>query len=131
MSSSDPAAVATDFLRAFAAADFPAMRSLLADDLRAYITNAEGGIDVVEGADEYLGRIEAMDLPAANFTLEQTQRPVPIDSDRALVMVEVRAEKGDRALHNYAAHLLRVADGRVTEWQMVDAKPAESDRFWA
>jgi hypothetical protein len=36
-----------------------------------------------------------------------------------------------RRLDNFAAHVLRVADGRVTEWRMADAKPAESDRFWA
>ena len=25
----------------------------------------------------------------------------------------------------------RVADGAITEWRMADAKPAESDAFWA
>ena len=45
-------------------------------------------------------------------------------------MVEIRAHRGDRSLHNFAAHLLRVAGGRVAEWRMVDAKPAESDAFW-
>ena len=131
MESGQPTAVAGRFLRAFSAADFDAMRAMLAEDVRAYITNAEGGIDVVEGRDEYLGRIEAMDLPAAQFSVEPTQEPVPVDSDRALVMVEVRAQKGDSVLHNFAAHLLRVAGGRITEWRMVDAKPGESDRFWS
>jgi ketosteroid isomerase-like protein len=107
------------------------MRELLADDVTAYVTNAEGGIDAVEGREEYLRRIEAMDLPAARFSVEPTQPPVPVDSDRVLVMVEVRAQKGDKALHNFAAHLLRIAAGRITEWRMVDAKPAESDRFWS
>ena len=69
-----------------------------------------------------------MDLPAAQFSVEPTQEPVPVDSDRALVMVEVRARKGDSVLHTFAADLLRVAGGRVTEWRMVDAKPGESDR---
>ena len=41
-------------------------------------------------------------------------------------MVEVRAERPGRRLHNYAAHVLRVRDGKVTEWRMADAKPAES-----
>jgi hypothetical protein len=31
----------------------------------------------------------------------------------------------------YFIHLLRIAAGRITEWRMVDAKPAESDRFWS
>ncbi len=46
-------------------------------------------------------------------------------------MVEVRANRGGRSLHNFAAHLLRISDGRITELRMVEAKPAESDAFWA
>lgn len=127
----EPTTVAEAFVEAFSAADFDAMRELLDADLVAYVTNAEGGTDEVRGRDSYLQRIEAMDLPAARFGVEPTQPPAPVDAERALIMVEVRAERGGRHLHNFAAHLLRVADGRITEWRMVDAKPAESDRFWA
>jgi ketosteroid isomerase-like protein len=127
----DAPKVAGDFVRAFSAADFAAMRGLLSDDVVAHITNAEGGVDEVRGRDAYLARLEAMDLPAARFSVELTQPPVAVDSNRALAMVEVRAEKGDRTLHNFAAHLLRVDGGRVTEWLMVEAKPAESDLFWS
>ena len=123
--------IAEDLLKAFSAADFDAMRSLLAEDLVAFITNAEGGLDRIEGREEYLSRVEAMDLPSARFSVELTQAPVAVDSDQVLVMVEVRAERGGRSLHNFAAHLLRIADGRVTEWRMVEAKPAESDEFWS
>ena len=131
MESSEPTAVTGRFLRAFSAADFDGMRSMLADDVVAYITNAEGGIDEVEGRDAYLSRLAAMDLPAARFSLELTQPPVLVDADRVLVMVEIRARRDQRSLHNFAAHLLRIAGGRITEWRMVDAKPAESDRFWS
>jgi hypothetical protein len=72
-----------------------------------------------------------MDLPAARFSVELTQSPVAVDADRVLIMVEVRAVRGSRRLHNFAAHLLRVAGGSIEEWTMVDAKPAESDRFWS
>jgi hypothetical protein len=48
-----------------------------------------------------------------------------------LVMVEVRARRKGRSLHNYPAHQLRVADGLITDWRMVDAKPSESDEFWS
>jgi hypothetical protein len=34
-------------------------------------------------------------------------------------------------LHNYAAFLARVADGRVVELWMVEAQPAYSDEFWS
>jgi len=119
------------FVAAFSAADFKAMREVLAPDLIAYVTNSSGDVDRVEGRDAYLARIEAMDLPAANFRVELTQRPVTVAPDQVLAMVEVHAERGDRTLHNFAAHLLRIADERITEWRMVEAKPAESDAFWA
>jgi ketosteroid isomerase-like protein len=114
---------------AFCALDTDRMRSLLADDLRAYITNRDGGVDAV-GADEYIRRIEAMDLPSARFTVTVTQAIEP-RPDMAVVMVEVKATRGERTLHNHAAHCLFVRDGRVREWWMVEALPAESDAFWA
>lgn len=127
----DAAATVQRFLTAFSAADTGAMAELLAPDLIAWVTNADGAMDRVAGRDEYLGRIAAMDLPAARFRVELTQQPVPIDADRVLAMVEVHAERGGRSLHNFAAHLLRLDDeGRIAEWWMVDAKPAESDSFW-
>jgi ketosteroid isomerase-like protein len=128
---SEPAVVASRFLAAFSASDFERMRALLADDLVAYVTTAEGGMDRLEGRDEYLARLEAMDLPAARFSVEPTQPPVAVDADRVLVMVEVHAQRAGRSLHNFAAHLLRIADGRISDWRMVDAKPSESDEFWS
>ena len=126
-----PAAVARRLLGAFSAADLDGMRGLLAEDLVALITNASGGADRIDGREDYLRRVEAMDLPGARFSVELTQPPVDVDVGQVLIMVEIRAQRGGRSLHNYAAHLLRVAGGRVTEWRMVEAKPAESDAFWS
>jgi hypothetical protein len=53
-----------------------------------------------------------------------------IASDQVLLMVEIHARR-DRSLHNFAAHRVRVSDGRITELRMVDAKPADSDAFWS
>jgi hypothetical protein len=92
---------------------------------------ADGAMNKVEGRDAYLGRLKAMDLPGASFSVELTQSPVVVDGEQVLVMVEVRAERGPRSLHNFAAHLLRVSGGRISERRMVDAKPAASDRLWS
>ena len=54
-----------------------------------------------------------------------------VDDGTVLAMVEVQAAKSGRTLHNFAAHLLHVANDQITEWWMVEAKPAESDRFWS
>jgi ketosteroid isomerase-like protein len=131
MTSTGPTDVAERFISAFSDADFEAMRSLLAEDVTAYITNSEGGMDEVHGRDAYLSRIEAMDLPSASFSVTPTQQPVASDDGQVLLMVEIRAQRGGKQLHNFAAHLLRVADNQITEWRMADAKPAESDEFWA
>jgi ketosteroid isomerase-like protein len=124
------ASTAENFIAAFSAADFEAMRGLLAPGLVAWVTGADGTMARVEGRDDYLGRIEAMDLPAASFSVELTQPPVEVGSDRVMLMVEVHAERGGRTLHNFAGHLLRIEGERIAEWWMVDAKPAESDAFW-
>ena len=123
--------VVTDLLAAFNAGDLERMRELLDPDLVAWVTNAEGEADRVVGRDEYLAGIAAMDLPAARYRVTLTQSPVTVDEHLVLVMVEVQAERNSRRLQNFAAFLLRVEAERVTEWRMVDAKPAESDEFWS
>jgi ketosteroid isomerase-like protein len=123
-------AVARRFIDAFGAADFEQMRTLLADDLRAYVTNAQGGVDEVVGGAAYLDRVAAMDLPSAEFRVDVTQ-VVTVRPEMVMVMVEVHAARSGRTLHNHAAHLLFVRDGKVAEWWMVEALPAESDAFWA
>ena len=121
--------VARELIEAFSAADTRRMRSLLADDLRAYITNRDGGVDQV-GAEEYLRRVAAMDLPSAQLTLAITQAVAP-RPEMVIAMVEVNASRGGRTLHNHAAHCLFVRDGLVAEWWMVEALPAESEAFWS
>ena len=127
----EPADVATSLLRAFNDGDLDRMRELMDPAMVAWVTDASGEAQAVTGADAYLDRIAAMDLPAVRYRVGPTQSPVAIEDDLVLLMVEVHAERDDRRLDNFAAHVLRVADGRVTEWRMADAKPAESDRFWA
>ena len=122
--------VAREVVHAFTAADLPRMRSFLADDLAAYITNAQGGVDEVRGADDYVGRVEAMDLPSASFRIEITQL-VTVRPELVMLMVEVNAARGGRTLHNHAAHLLTIRGGVVSEWWMVEALPAQSEAFWS
>ncbi|MGK2954731.1 MAG: nuclear transport factor 2 family protein [Solirubrobacterales bacterium] len=123
--------VAQRFISAFTNADFGAMRECLAPGLVAWVTDSAGQMMRLEGRDEYLSRIEQMDLPANDFSVELTQAPVQVDADLELLMVEVHAERDGRTLHNFAAHLLRVDDGQINEWWMADAKPSESDTYWA
>lgn len=127
----DPTDVAARLLEAFNDGDLDRMRALMDPELVAWVSDAAGRPQPVTGADAYLDRVAAMNLPAVSYRVTTTQDPVALEDDLILLMVEVRAERDGRRLHNFAAHVLRVRDGKVTEWRMADAKPAESDRFWA
>jgi ketosteroid isomerase-like protein len=127
----EPADVATSLLRAFNDGDLDRMRELMDPGLVAWVTDAAGEPQAVTGADAYLGRIAAMNLPAVSYRVTPTQDPVSLENHLILLMVEVTAERDGRRLHNFAAHVLRLRDGLVTVWRMADAKPAESDRFWS
>lgn len=119
------------FLGSFNSGDLGAMRPALADDAIAFITGPDGNPVQLTGADMYTAALEAMDLANVDYSVALTQAPMMISEDQALIMTEVRARRGDKALQNFAAHLLRLAGGKIVEMYMVDAKPAESDEFWA
>jgi ketosteroid isomerase-like protein len=112
----------------YAAGDLETVRSLLADDLTAYVTNAEAGVDELRGADEYMVRLP--DLRAAGGSARVTQT-LAVDDSRVMTMVEIQAERAGRRLHNFAAFLAEVDGGRVRRLCMVDALPAYSDEFWS
>ena len=128
MAADDLAAFARRLYDAYGEGDHDGFRALLADDLTAYVTNADAGIDQLSGVDDYMSRLP--DLHAAGGRLRITQ-VLPVDDERVLTMVEIRAERGGRDLHNFAAFLAEVSDGKVTRLWMVDALPAYSDEFWA
>jgi ketosteroid isomerase-like protein len=129
--SSELTAVSRRYLDAFSAANIDGMRALLVEDMVAYITNGSGGMDEVRGRDTCLARIAALDLPSAQFSVNLTQPPVVVSPDQVLIMIEIRAERRGRFLHNFAAHLLRITNEQITDRWMVDAKPAGSDKFWS
>jgi ketosteroid isomerase-like protein len=123
-----PADVLREFVAAYRSGDEGRMRSLLAPGLVAYVTNADAGADLVVGPDAYIERLP--DLTGADIHLDVTQS-LDVSADQTLAMVQVRAHRNGRDLHNYAAFLARVVEGRIGELWMVDAQPAFSDEFWA
>ena len=128
MSADELRALARRLFEAYAEGDLDCFRGLLADDLTAYITTADAGVDEVRGVEDYMSRLP--DLRAAGGRLRVTQ-VLPVDEERVMTMVEIRAERGGRDLHNFAAFLAQVGDGRVTKLWMVDALPASSAEFWS
>jgi ketosteroid isomerase-like protein len=128
VSSDDLERLARDLFEAYGEGDLETMRSLLAEDLSAYITNAAAGVDRVEGRDNFMSRLP--DLAGAELSTAITQI-VGIDEERVMTMIEIKAERQGRMLHNFAAFLARASEGQVVELWMVDAKPAYSDEFWS
>jgi ketosteroid isomerase-like protein len=128
VTSDELAAFARRLFDAYGQGDLDAFRDLLADHLTAYVTNADAGVDELRGRDVYMSRLP--DLHAAGGRLRVTQ-VLPVDGERVLTMVEIRAERDGRQLHNFAAFLAEVGDDKVTRLWMVDALPAYSDEFWA
>jgi len=67
----------------------------------------------------------------AEYSATVTQA-VSVSRARVLAMVEIRATRKGRELHNHAGFLARFDDdGHIDELWMVDALPAYSDEFWS
>lgn len=126
--SEGPGELLRQLLTSYGEGDLDALRALLADDLVAYVTNAEGGADRVEGAGRYVDRLP--DLRAAGGSITVTQ-VLDVDPHLGLAMVEIEAARGDDRLHNFASFLARTAGGKVVALWMVEALPAHSDEFWS
>ena len=89
-----PGDLARRLFEAYADGDRDTIRALLADDLTAYVTNADAGVDEVRSVEEYMERLP--DLHAAGGRLRVTQ-VLPVDAERVMTMVEIRAERGGEA----------------------------------
>jgi ketosteroid isomerase-like protein len=124
-----PAAIVDAFLDAFARGDLVALGDLLDDSFEGLVTTADGGTVTID-AERYLASVAAMDVVSADLRLSVADR-TPVDDDSILVMIEVRAGRRGRTLHNFSGQLAQVHDGRIVRLAMVDALPAESDDFWS
>ena len=126
----DPSAVVASFVEAFDAADRDRIAACLAPGLVAEITQPDGSTAQVNGRDGYMASIDALDIATVRPSIKATQI-APVSSDQVMVMVEIRAKRKGRTLHNFAAFLMSVSESQITRIWMVEALPAESDAFWA
>jgi len=74
----DPTSPLRELIEGCSAQSEDRMRAVLGDQMTAYVTNAEGGVDRVHGRDAYLQRLLALKAPV--FTVEVTQS-VAVSSD--------------------------------------------------
>ena len=124
-----PKIIVQNFVAAMIAADFLVLKKLLSKNLVSYVTNAQGGLDFVNGSEDYLERLKAMDIPSVDFNMTINQLAL-INKEQVLVMIEVKAKKKRKKLHNHAAFLITVKRGKIESMWMVEALPAYSEEFW-
>lgn len=129
-SSKSNSSTVTAFVEAFNAADLPAMANCLAEDLVAEVTQSDGSTRQTQGCEPYMALIEKLDIPTVRPTLKITQI-ADVNAEQVLVMLEVRASRKGRQLHNFAAYLMTLRDHQIGRIWMVEALPAESDNFWS
>ena len=131
MERESPTAFARRFVAAMESSDLETIAASFDPAVRAYVTNADGGTDLVEGSDALQQRFPDFAAMAEVFQTSVTQVH-EIDPSSVLFMVEIRAERKGRSLHNFAGILVRLsAAGRMVKYRMVEALPEESDRFWS
>lgn len=118
------------FIDAFNAADLEGMASCLAENLVAAVTQRDGSTTQVEGRDAYMTLIAQLDIGTVQPRLTITQI-ADVTEDQVLVMIEVKAARKGRRLHNFAAYLMIFRDLKIEKIWMVEALPEESDTFWS
>jgi len=129
MPGTDPTETVRRFIEAVDSADSRAIAGFLAEDLVADITEPDASTREVHGRDAYMASIDAMNLPAVRPSIKATQI-ARVSDTQALAMIEIRANRKGRTLHNFTGQLMTVKDGLVTRIWMVEALPEESDIFW-
>jgi SnoaL-like domain len=131
MHTESPSAFVHRFVAAMESSDMETIAASFDPEVRAYVTNAQGGTDLVVGSEDLQKRFPDFGAMADEFRATVTQVH-EIDQQTVLFMVEIHAKRKGRSLHNFAGIYLRLSDcGRIFEYRMVEALPAQSDRFWS
>lgn len=120
--------VVSDFINSFSKGSFTKVEKLLAKNVISYITNAEAKVNKLRGRAGFMGSIPS-DITTVKPKVKITQI-LSVKRNQVLVMVDIKAKRKGKKLHNHAAYLINVKNGKITEIWMVDALPAYSDKFW-
>src|SRR3990167_3416710 len=121
--------IISDFVHAFAQTDYEKLEKLLAVDVISYVTNAQGGVNMLKGRDALIQSIQAVDYKSVKPDISITQL-LKINENQGMVMVEIKAQRKGKTLHNFAAHLINTKQDLISEIRIVEALPAYSDEFW-
>ncbi len=125
----DPETILRRFVEAFDAADLERMAACLGEDVVAGITQRDASTVDQHGRAAYMAAIEALDIATVRPRVRITQI-VKVSEDQVLSMIEVKATRKGKTLHNHASFLMTIKMGLIRRIWMVEALPEESDAFW-
>ncbi|MDA7948411.1 MAG: nuclear transport factor 2 family protein [Hyphomicrobiaceae bacterium] len=129
MTSEEPEAIVRRFIEAFDAADLDTIATCLGENVVAEVTQRDASTVQLQGRAAYMANIEALDIPTVRPRVWITQI-AKVSEDQVLFMVEGKAARKGRKLHNHAAYLMTIKGGEIQRIWMVEALPEESDTFW-
>ena len=129
MTEKSPTAFVQRFVKAMESSDMATVKASFAPERTSIVTNTNGGTDLVEGSEALGQRFPDFAAMADSFNATVTQVH-EIDNRTILFMVEIRAQRLGRSLHNFAGIFLRLTeDYKIAEYRMVEALPSASDHF--
>ena len=81
--------ICRDFIKYFELADYDNMRKILSKEIKSYVTNAEGGVNLIVGSEELIKNLSYMDVKIVKPKLNITQIAV-VDRIKVMFMVEIK-----------------------------------------
>lgn len=129
MENAEPTAVVKRFVEAFDAQDTAVIADCLGDDLVAEVTQKDASTIQLHGRDAYMANLESIGFSSVELSVAITQI-AEVSAEQVLFMIEGRILRKGRKLHNHAAYLMTITEGKIRRIWMVEALPEESDIFW-
>ena len=83
------------------------------------VTQSDGSTKQTNGRETYMALIGKLDIPTVRPTLTITQI-ADVNAEQVLVMIEVRASRKGRQLHNFAAYLMTLRNQQIARIWMVE-----------
>ena len=115
---------------AFLAGDMEAMSEMMSDDI---VWHAPGN-NPLSGT--YRGKEEVFGLFAkigemSDGPMEMDIHDILANDDHVVALVGVKASRGGKRLDARSAHIMHVADGKLTEFWNFPEDPSLGDEFWS
>ena len=117
------------FIEAFDQKDYDLMEEQLVINLLSFVTQRNGHVKCLKGRSAFMKNIHSWDDGKTQRSICITQIH-PIHAQQCLVMIAIKAKRGEQQLKNYAAFLINTSTTGITEIYMVEANPETSDTFW-